>query len=331
MRRREFTIRLGGILTAPIVLPFAASAQEKRKLPRVGVLWHAASADEEGVYFKTFRKALDDLGYVEGKNIELEDRFPAEQSDQFSKFARELVESKPDIIVAVSALGAKELQQRTSTTPIVFVIVADPIKNGFVDGLARPGHNMTGPSLMAIDLSGKRLELLKEAVGKLTRVGLLVDRIDPLSDLFIKASQNAANELKLSAQSSEAPTPDAIEQAFSTFARDRVDGVVIGPGSKIFSHRAFVAASSAKYKLPTLAPVEEFVTAGVMMSYGQDFAGFFRLAAGYVDKILKGANPAELPVEQPTRFKLTINLKVAKLLGVTIPATMLTLADEVIE
>lgn len=268
---------------------------------------------------------------MEGQNIELNDRFPAEQPDRFVKLAQELVESKPDVIVASTALAGKELQRSTSTIPIVFVIVADPVAVGFVDGLARPGHNMTGLSLMALDLSGKRLELLKEAVGKLTRVGLIVDRIDPLSDRFIKASQAAAKELGISAQWSEAPTPDDIEKAFATFAGDGVDGIVIGPGSKIFIQRTYLVAASLKSKLPTMAAVGEFVPDGIMMSYGQDFPEFYRLAASYVDKILKGTKPADLPVQQPTRFKLAINLKVAKMLGLTVPPTMLNLADQVIE
>ena len=160
---------------------------------------------------------------------------------------------------------------------------------------------------------------------------MIVDRIDPLSDRFIKASQAAAKELGISAQWAEAPTPDDIEKAFSTFARDGVDGVVIGPGSKIFIQRTHLADASLKYKLPTIAPVGEFVPDGIVMSYGQDFPEFYRLAAGYVDKILKGAKPADLPVQQPTRFKLAINLKVAKMLGVTVPPTILNLADQVIE
>jgi putative tryptophan/tyrosine transport system substrate-binding protein len=268
---------------------------------------------------------------VEGQNIKLEERFPAERPDQFAALAQELIDSKPDVLVAVTALGGKELQRRTNAIPIVFVIVADPIAAGFVDGLARPGRNMTGLSLMSIDLSGKRLELLRDVIGKLTRVGLIVDRIDPLSDRFVKSSQAAAKELGILVQWSEAPTPNDIEKAFSTFAGDGVDGVVIGPGSKIFIQRSYVIAASLKYKLPTIASVGEFVPDGVLMSYGQDFPEFFRLAAGYVDKILRGAKPADLPIQQPTKFKLAINLKVARSLGVAVPPTMLSLANETIE
>jgi putative tryptophan/tyrosine transport system substrate-binding protein len=331
MRRREFALYIGPALASLAFGRFAASAQQKQKVPRVGVLWHAANADEEGIFLKTLHSAFRDLGYLEGQNIEIEERFPAEQPDRFAKLAQELVETKPEVIVASTALAGKELQRRTSTIPIVFVIVADPVTVGFVDGLARPGRNMTGLSLMAIDLSGKRLELLRDAVGKLSRVGLIVDRIDPLSDRFIKSSQAAANELGILAQWSEAPTPDDIEKAFSTFVGDGIDGVIIGPGSKIFIQRTHLVAASLKHKLPTMAPLAEFVSDGIMMSYGQDFLEFYRLAAGYVDKILKGAKPADLPVQQPTRFKLAINLKVANMLGVTVPPTMLSLADQVIE
>jgi putative tryptophan/tyrosine transport system substrate-binding protein len=170
MKRREFALYLGTALASLTLWPFAASAQQKRTLPKVGVLWHAANAGEEGIYLKTLHKAFSDLGYVEGQNIEIEERFPAEQPDRFANLAQELVESKPDVIVASTALAGKELQRSTNTIPIVFVIVPDPVAVGFVDGLARPGRNMTGLSLMAIDLSGKRVELLKEAVGKLTLV-----------------------------------------------------------------------------------------------------------------------------------------------------------------
>jgi putative tryptophan/tyrosine transport system substrate-binding protein len=328
MRRRELIYLLGAAATWP---SFARAESSNHGVPVVGVLWHAASADEEGEFFLNFRKAFSDLGYVEHKTIEFEDRFPAEDPDRFGKFAQELVERKPDVMVAVTALGARELRQRNGSSPIVFVLVSDPIGAGFIDSLARPGRNMTGLSLMGVDLNGKRLQLLKEAAGKLTRVGLLLDRFNPESERFVKPWEASAKELGMVPQSSEAPTPEAIEQAFAKFAQDGVEGVVIGPGSSLYDRRTIIAAAALKYKLPTISPVGEAVPAGVMMSYGPDFREFFRLAAGYVGKILKGAKPSDLPVEQPTKFELAINLKVAKSLGITIPEAILSLADETIE
>ena len=328
MRRREFITFLGVAAAWPV----AARAQRSpNKIPVVGVLWHAGSAEEEDVYLSVLRKAFRDLGYIEGKNIQLEHRFPAENPDRFRKLARELVESKVDAIIAVSALGAIELKKLTSTIPIVFVVVADPVGLGLVESLARPGGNVTGLSLMTIDLSGKRLALLKEALPTLSRVALLVDPTDPFKQRSIKANQVAAEALGISIWPAEVAAPNDVEPVFAKIVQDRADGVVIGTGPLLFNLRARIGASVMAHRLPALAYIAEEVPPGLLMSYGQDFPDYFRRAAAYIDKILNGAKPTDLPVEQPTQFKLLLNLKTAKALGLTVPQSIVLSADEVIE
>jgi putative ABC transport system substrate-binding protein len=328
MRRRDFITLLGGAATWPL----AARAQKiPSKIPLVGVLWHAGSAEEEEVYLSVLRKAFHDLGYIEGKNIQLEHRFPAENPDRFRTLARELVEAKADAIIAVSALGAVELKKLSSTIPIVFVIVADPVGFGLVESLARPGGNATGLSLMTIDLSGKRLALLKEAVPNLSRVALLVDPTDPFKQRSIEANQVAAEVLGISIWPAEIAAPNDVEPVFAKIAQDRAEGVLLGSGSLLFNLRVRIGASVIAHRLPALAYIAETVPFGLLMSYGQDFPDYFRRAAAYIDKILKGAKPSDLPVELPTKFKLLLNLKTAKALGLTVPPSLLAIADEVIE
>ncbi len=327
--RRQFLSALGGVAAA---WPLAVHAQQSPgKIPVVGVLWHAGSAEEEDVYLSVLRKAFNDLGYIEGKNIHLEHRYPAENPDRFRTLARELVESKPDAIIAVTSLGAAELKKLTSTIPIVFVLVPDPVGFGFVKSLARPGGNTTGLSLMTIDLSGKRLGLFKEAVPNLSRVAILVDSADPFRERAIKAYQAAGETLGFSLWPTELTMPDDVEPVFSKIAQDRADGVVFVGGGLQFVLRARIGAMALAHRLPVMAPVAEVVPYGLLMSYGQDFPDYFRRAPSYVDKILKGAKPADLPVEQPTKFKLVLNLKTAKALGLTFPQTLVVSADEVIE
>jgi putative tryptophan/tyrosine transport system substrate-binding protein len=243
-----------------------------------------------------------------------------------------LVDEKPDAIIAVTPRGASELKKLTDTIPIVFVLVGDPVGFGFVNSLARPGSNFTGLSLMSQDLSGKRLELLKEAVPRLSRVALLVDLTDPFPQRTIKFNQEAAQALGISLWPAEVSKPDDIEPVFAKIAQDRADGIVIPPGQgMMFNERARVGAVAVAHRLPTLAISAEAVPYGLLMAYGQDLPDFFRRAAAYTDKILKGAKPADLPVEQPTKIKLVVNLKTAKILGLTMPQSLLLSADEVIE
>jgi putative ABC transport system substrate-binding protein len=327
MRRREFITLLGGTAAA---WPLPSRAQQRKAMPRVGVLWHAANAKQEEEYLGALTKAFHELGYFEGKNIELDHRFPAEQPERFRTLARELVESKVDVIVAVTGLGAKEAKQATGTIPIVIVADPDPVGNGLAENLARPGGNVTGLSLMVADLSGKRLALLKEIVPKLTRLAVVVDPRDTFSRPASLANERAAKAAGCAIQIFDVTTPDEIEQAFSAIARDGFDGAyAVGP--PMYNERAQVGASAMAHKVPTMAANAEQVPYGLLLSYGPDFIDHFRRAVGYVDKILKGAKPGDLPIEQPTRFKLVINLKTAKAFGLTVPPALLTTADEVIE
>jgi putative tryptophan/tyrosine transport system substrate-binding protein len=328
MRRRDF-IALAGATAA---WPERARAQARAaKVPVVGVLWHAANAEQEDIYLSIVRQAFHDLGYIEGKNIVLEHRFPAEQPERFRALAQELVELKPDVIMAASVLGAIELKRATATIPIVFVVAADPVGFGLAASLSHPGGNVTGLSLMSIDLSGKRLALLKEAVPNLSRVGLLIDRTDPFREKFVKANQASAEALGMSISVAEVGSADDVEPAFAKFAEASANGVICGPGGLLFVERDRIGAAALAHKLPAIAIVAEEVPPGLLMSYGQDFPDYFRRAPSFVDRILKGANPADLPVEQPTKFKLVVNLKAAKRLGVTVPQSLLLTADETIE
>jgi putative ABC transport system substrate-binding protein len=327
MRRREFITLLGGTVAA---WPLASRAQQRKALPRVGVLWHAGNAREEAEYLGALTKAFHDLGYVEGKNIELDHRFPAEQPERFRNLAQELADSKVDVIVAVTGLGAREAKRATGTIPIVLVADPDPVGNGLVESLARPGGNVTGLSLMTIDLSGKRLALFKEIVPKLARVALVLDPRDPASKPASVANERAAKAAGSSIRIFDVTTSDEIEQAFLAIARDGFDGAYV-LGAPMYNERAQVGASAMAHKVPTIAANAEQVPYGLLLSYGPDFLDYFRRAAGYVDKILKGAKPGDLPIEQPTRFKLVINLKAAKALGLTVPPALLATADEVIE
>jgi len=328
MDRRRFMTLIGGATAA---WPVAARAQQSsNQIPVVGVLWHAGSAEEEETYLSVLVKAFNDLGYVDGKNIHLDHRFPAENPERFRVLAQELVNEKPDAIIAVSNFSALEAKRATATIPIVFVNAFDPVGQGLVESLARPGGNATGLSIMAVDLSGKRLQLLKEGVPNLSRVALLVDPTVTFKDRMIKSHQVAAEALGISLWPAELSAPHDIEPVFAKMAEDRADGVIRGTGTMLFNERARVGASSLKHRLPVMTYVAEEVPYGPLISYGQDLPDFFRRAVTYTDKILKGAKPADLPVEQPTKLKLVLNLKTAKVLGITFPQTLLLSADEMI-
>ena len=329
MRRREL-IRVIGLAT---VWPFVAHAQQTPQSPRIvkiGVLWHGGSADGERVFLAALTEALRDLGYVEGKNTMFLHRYPAHQPDRYRELARDLIANKVDAIIAQTETGAMELKQATSTIPIVFVSIPDPVSSGLVKSLAHPGGNLTGLSIIAKDIAGKRLEFFKQAVTTLSRIALLIDPSDPLSTAAVPAHLNAAKSLGLALHLVEVLTPDAIEHVFSAIARDRFDGAVV-TGAMMVDARVQVGASALARKMPTVTGVAEAVPSGLLLSYGPDYLDYERKAATYVDKILKGAKPADLPVEQPTRLKLVINLRAARALGLTMPPTLLASADEVIE
>ena len=327
MERRQF---IGLIGAAAAAWPLAARAQQSsNRIPVVGVLWHAASAEEEDVYLSVLAKAFNDLGYIEDKNIHFDHRFPAEKPDRFQTMARELVDLKPDVIIAVTAIGAVDVKKLTSTIPIVFVFVPDPIGLGLVEGLADPGGNATGLSLIAVDLTGQ-LVLLKEAVPNLSRVALVTDAGNPVKERIIAGNEKAARDLGISLWPAEISEPADVEPVFAKMVTDRADGFALTLGPLLFNLRARIGAAALAHRLPAISFVGEEVPYGLLMSYGQDFPDFFRRAVTYTDKILKGAKPADLPVEQPTKFKLVLNLKAAKALGITFPHALLVSADELI-
>jgi putative tryptophan/tyrosine transport system substrate-binding protein len=326
--RREFVAALGG---AAAFAPLAARAQS-HKAPRVGVLWHAGSAEEEGVYLAALREGFDELGYVEGKTLVLENRFPNEQPERMLTMAKELVALPVDVLVAVTAPSALAAQSATATIPIVFVVVPDPVAAGLVSSLSRPGGNITGTSHITVELSAKRLQMLKEAIPTLSRVALLVNPTDQLmSPRYIAESQTAAAALGIAVRAVEARGKDDFEQAFNGIVGDRLEAVSVGANGLFFQARDIMARMALERRLPLIAYSKETFDAGAFMSYGADQIPIFRRTATYVDKILKGTKPADIPVELPTQFQFRINLRTAKALGLTVPTSLIATADEVTE
>jgi putative ABC transport system substrate-binding protein len=331
MKRREFMTLLSG---APFGWPIMACAQPAPKVPRIGVLCHAGSADEEKPLLDPIRQGLRDLGYNEGQNIILEYRFPAEKLERFQALAVELVDLKVDILIAVTLRAALAAQRATTTIPILFLAIPDPIGSKLVDSLANPGGNITGLSTMAVELTPKRVQLLKEAVGNLSRVALLVNATDKEGTLrYVEAGRTAADPLGVSITPIEVATTGEFEQAFAAMNQRKLQGVVLGQDGLFFSDMASaerLARLALHHKLPMIAYRRELAQGGALMAYGPDNPASFRRVGVFIDKILKGAKPADLPVEQPSKFEFFINLDTAKALGVTVPRSLLARADEVI-
>ena len=329
-------IGLGVVFTITLALaglfsPGAAVAQQGAKVARIGVLATDPSANSVR---EAFIQGLRDLGYVEGRNILIEYRYSEGHLDRFPAFAAELVALKVDVIVAPGTPAALAAKQATRTLPIVFVAVADPVSSGLVTSLARPDGNLTGSSLLFPELVGKCLELLKQAVPKVTRIAVLRQH-GPIPERSenksLKEAEAAARALGIRLQSVEVRRPADLEKAFAEITTARAAGLTVFGGTMLIAQRRRLVDLVAKTQLPAVYHVREYVDAGGLMSYGPNFADLFRRAATHVDKILRGAKPGDLPVEQPTRFELVINLKTAKALGLTIPQSVLARADHVIE
>jgi putative ABC transport system substrate-binding protein len=308
-----------------------ARAQEARKVAVVGVLWHAGNEQEEAIFLGAFRKGLTDLGYIEGKNIKLENRFAAENYERFNSMAHELVNLKVDVLFAVTPPASLAAQRATSMIPIVFIIDPDPVARKLVDSLARPGANITGLTAALGDLTGKRLEALREVIPDLTRVALLVNPTSPLTAGNIDTSRTTASALGIAVQPIEVRTPSDFEPAFSLIVKGGFGGVHVQCDSLNYNERHRIADLSLRERLPCAFCQREYVDAGGLISYGVGFRAEFYRAAIYIDKILKGEKPGDIPVERPTKFELVVNLKTARALGLTIPAPLLARADEVIE
>ena len=326
MHRRAFIgMMAGGLLAVPLA---AAAQQQVGKLSRIGVLMNLYSPDAHPP--QALRQRLRDLGYVEGQNLVIDWRYQLGGTDRLAALAVELVRLKPDVIVADVTVAIRAAMQATSTIPIVMASSADAVGGGLVTSLGRPGGNVTGVTTMLAEMSAKRLQLLKEVAPNVSRVAVLWDPAIPWHRALLKEVEAAAPALRLQPVVIAVRNRDDLGDAFSEMTKGRVDAVFV---SHTMTPRARgqMIDLAAKRRMPTMFMDRDYVAAGGLMSYGSDFSEEFRHAAEYVDKILKGAKPADLPVEQPTKFELIINLKTAKALGLTIPQSLLSRADEVIQ
>jgi len=334
MKRREFVTLLGSAAAVPsMLLPLAARAQQTRKVPRIGMLIPGPS-ELFASLVASFHQALHELGYTEGQNIAIERRYAEWKLDRLPDLAAELVRLKVDVIVASSTPSARAAKRATSTIPIVVTAMADPVGDELVASLARPGGNVTGTTFLGPELIGKRLGLLKETVPALSRVAALWHPGaygEHTMGVVLKETEVAARALGVQLQLVPALGPSDFDSAFSAMTRERAGAVIVLPSPMLFGEHRRIVDLAARSRLPAMYQAREFVDAGGLMSYGANLPDLFRRAATYVDKILKGAKPTDLPVEQPTKFELVINLKAAKALGLEISPSMLLLADELID
>jgi ABC-type uncharacterized transport system substrate-binding protein len=317
------------VVVVLLALGVTTEAQQPGKVPRIGFLSNLVSPSPTtpDLVAEVFRQGLRDLGYIEAKNIVVEYRYSEGMADRLPGLAAELVQLKVDVLVSASLQGIRAAKQATKTIPIVIVTTADPVAAGLVDSLARPGGNITGLTRLTRDLSGKRLELLKEVIPRVSRLGVLSGEG---ADSF-QYYEPATRALKIEFLSLEVRSPNSdFEGAFQTAAKGRVSAIIIPAGFRTINHQKWIADLSIKNRIPSMCERSDYVEAGCLMSYSADEAETYRRAATYVDKILKGAKPADLPVEQPTKFELVINLKTAKAIGLTIPPNVLARADKVI-
>jgi putative ABC transport system substrate-binding protein len=315
-------ILLAGVVAAPVGL-HAQSA----KTARVGIL--LPSDDSTTIFLPAFRQGLRALGYVEGRTVSLEVRSANGRTDRLPGLARELVRMNVDVLVTITPPGVRSAREATSMIPIVVGAVDDAVDQGFIASLAHPGGNVTGVSWLNTELSAKRLELLKEALPEVTRVAVLREAVGGASS--IQATATAARALRVHLQIFELRDPNELPTVFAAMAKERIEALTVLPGPLITSQIPGIVELASRTRLPAVFPEARFVEAGGMMSYGPNLAEMYRRAAGYVDKILKGVKPSNLPVEQPTKFESIINLKTAKALGLTIPQSLLLRADQVIE
>ena len=330
MHRRAFLSTVAGsLLAAPVN---ALTAQPREKVPRVGYLT-AGSRSDQGRQrrFEAFRQGLRELGYVEGQNIAIESRWAEGKDDQYPVLAADLVRLKVDVIVAVGGAATKAAQQATRAIPVVMSLVNDPLGSGLVPSLARPGGNVTGISLMAPDLVGKQLEVLKEIVPQASRMALLRNPTNPASAPQLREAEVAARALGVRLQTLEARVPQEIDSAFAAMTRERAGALVVLTDSIFTNQRRQIAELATERRLPAVYGNSEHAEAGGLMAYSANFLDLERRAATFVDKILKGAKPGNLPVEQPTKLELVINLRAAKAIRLTIPQSLLQRADQVIE
>src|SRR6516165_4994716 len=327
--RRELLAALGGAVAA---WPLAARAQQADKVRRIGVLMNVAAADPEGqAQVAAFLQALQQMGWSEGRNVRIDTRWGENDVELDRRYATELLAFAPDVMLASGTLSVAALRRVTSTLPIVFVGVSDPVGAGLVDSLARPGGNVTGFMIFEYSLSGKWLELLKEIAPRLVRAAVLRDSANPAGIAQFGVIQAVAQSLGVGLRPVDVHDAEEIERAIAGFARLTNGGLIVTGSASVSVHHDLIVTLAARYKLPAVYSHRRMVIGGGLISYGPDFVDPFRRAAGYVDSVLKGEKPANLPVQVPTKYDLVINLKTAKALGLTVPETLLARADEVIE
>jgi putative tryptophan/tyrosine transport system substrate-binding protein len=328
LRRREFITMLGGAAT----WPWAAHAQQRDRMRRIGVLMALAADDPAGqARFVAFVQALQELGLTDGRNVRIDTRWAAGDAERFRRYAAELVGLAPDVILASGGTGVGALLQVSRTVPIVFTQTQDPVGAGYVDSLAHPGGNTTGFSNQEYGTSGKYLELLKEIAPRIARAAVLRDPTTPQGIGSFGAIQAVAPSLGVELRPIDVHDAPEIERAVTAFARSADGGLIVTGSALTALHRDLIITLAARHKLPAIYWERFFVTGGGLLSYGADSIDPHRRAAGYVDRILKGEKPAEMPVQAPTKYELAINLKTAKALGLTVPPLLIARADEVIE
>jgi putative tryptophan/tyrosine transport system substrate-binding protein len=328
MRRREFIAALGGAAAWPL----AAHAQLTAGVRTIGFLLPGGSRTTVmRTQLEAFRQGLKENGWIEGQNISVEYRFAEGKGDALKEIAAELVKLRPDVIVAEGTAAIRAAKTATQTIPIVMATSSDPVGTGLVASLQRPGGNVTGPSLQTAELSGKRLQLLTEIVPGLARVAVLSNPLNPSIAAVVEQMKAAAQSLGINIHVVEVQAPDQFESAFAAVMSARAGALIVLPDPMLYGQHPRIVTFATAYHLPALFPEKEVAEAGGLITYGPSIPASFRRAATYVDKILRGAKPADLPVEQPTTFELAVNLQTARAIGITIPTSIVVLADEVIE
>ena len=329
MRRREFITLLG---SGAMAWPLTARAQQPEQMRRIGVLTNRAADDPDGqARLAAFKQKLQQLGWTDGGNMRIDTRWGEDDVERARRYATELLALGPDVILASGTLSVAPLQRSSRTLPIVFVGVVDPVGGGIVDNLARPGGNATGFLVFEYSLSGKWLDLLRQVAPSVTRVAVLRDPDIPSGTAMFGVIQSAAQSVGLEVSPIGMRDSGEIERAVADFARSANGGLIVTTGASVSVHRDLIVTLAAKHKLPAVYAYRFMVAAGGLMSYSPDQVDEYRRAAVYVDRILKGEKPADLPVQAPTKYELVINLKTAKALGLSVPQSLLSRADEVIE
>jgi putative tryptophan/tyrosine transport system substrate-binding protein len=328
MRRRELIIALGGAAAWPI----AARAQQGERMRRIGVLMSLAADDAQSqTSYAAFLQALAELGWTKGRNLRIDIRWGAGDLDRYRKYAAELITLSPDVVLAANSPLVGALQQTSRTIPIIFVQVSDPVGQGFVASLARPGGNVTGFTNGEFETSAKWLELLKQIAPGVTKVAVMREPAVASQVAQFAAMQSAAPLLGIELSPLDVGDAGEIEHAITAFGRGSNGGLIVTTGAAALIHRDLIIALATRHRLPAAYPERAFVTAGGLMAYGADRVDQFRRAAGYVDRLLRGERPADLPVQNPIKYELMLNIKTAKALGLDVPPMLLATADEVIE